>query len=85
MSTLKHCRLGFWHSEFNLVYYVDERVDAFSAASNSVILSMAAYLTWKFPKLSHPAHINKKIKVPISGANFPSPFLSVHPLFEEWC
>lgn len=38
-------------------------VETFPSASNSVILSMAAYLTWKYPNLIHPLY--PEIEIPI--------------------
>lgn len=59
----------------------------FPSASNSAILSLAAYLVWKYPSLI-PEGTNDML--PTNMLNypredtFPSPSLSLHPYFELW-
>ena len=38
-------------SSSTVVYKMKDSIQAFSAASNSVILSLAAFIVWKYPNL----------------------------------
>lgn len=37
-------------------FKICDKIGTFPSASNSVILSLAAYLTWKHPNLKHPKY-----------------------------
>jgi hypothetical protein len=49
-----------------------------------VILSAAAYIVKEYPNLPHPALFAEKPPHLRVDAEYPSPCLSVHPLFDEW-
>ncbi len=61
-------------------------VQTFTSACNSVVLSAAAYIAWKYPTLQHPWYPNFDLsKLPTPEATHESANLSLHPLFEGWC
>lgn len=78
--------LAFVHRtpQTQIVYYLGLTVPTFHSASNSVILSLAAYITWKFPYLSHPELPDFAIVEHCHSEVFPSAELSYHPLHEAW-
>jgi len=41
-----------------LVYRLGENIKTYFAASNSVILALAAFIGWKFPLLPHPNYLS---------------------------
>ena len=63
-----------------------DQIPTFSSASNSVVLSAAAYISWKYPTLQHPAYPGFDLSsLPEPTSDYKSADLSLHPLFEGWC
>ena len=81
---LTHAKVAFLlppHNNHTIALKMKHSVPTYPAASNSVILSLAAYFGYMFPELPHPSHPNTYKKV---DDTYPSPYLSLHPLFELW-
>ena len=60
MTTLRSCQLAFIYKskKENEILYLGSDIETFPAASNSVILSTAAYIVWRFPTLPPPVHMS---------------------------
>lgn len=68
------------------VVSVVSSIPTFTSASNSVVLSSAAYIAWKYPTLQHPWYPNEDLSaLPEAEESYESSNLSLHPLFEGWC
>ena len=81
---LTHAKLAFLlptHNNQTIVLKLKRPISTFPSASNSVVLSLAAYLLWTFPDLPHPEHKNVYKNL---DETYPSSYLSLHPLFELW-
>lgn len=87
---LRFATLVFIHPTENhqiKAFKLKQSVKVFNSASNSAILSLAAYLTWKYPALI-PEGASDILSTNVSSLpredTFPSPCLSLHPYFELW-
>lgn len=84
---LRHSTFAFTSQLSNgsfAFYHLGEIIPTFYTASNSVILSLASYITWKFPNLKHPNYMDFKLDGNFKQKKFPCSHLSLHPLFEAW-
>ena len=54
----------------------------FTSASHSVVLSAAAYISWRYPTLQHPWYPSQDLStLPKPEESHESASLSLHPLF----
>lgn len=68
------------------VISVVSNLPTFTSASNSVVLSAAAYIAWRYPTLKHPLYPTQDLSnLPEAEESHKSASLSLHPLFEGWC
>jgi hypothetical protein len=61
---LKNCQIVFSAPCTNQkyeIFYVNALIEAFTSASNSVLMSAAAYLVQMFPTLPHPRLMKEKL------------------------
>ena len=71
------------------VSHLVKNLPTFSTASNSVVLSAAAFIAWKYPCLENPCYpfvdLSSFLDLQNSSASHESSNLSIHPLYEAWC
>jgi hypothetical protein len=84
---LRNCKIVFSAANTKQkyeIFFVNKLIETFPSASNSVLMSTAAYLVYKFPTLPHPRLMKDKLPHNRIDQSEQSPYLSLHPLFDEW-
>lgn len=86
-SMLRSCKIAFSAANTKQryeIFFVNKFIETFPSAANSVLMSAAAYLVHKFPSLPHPRLMKEKLPHNRTDTSEQSPYLSLHPLFDEW-
>lgn len=76
----------YWvgHQGKHLAAYRLPLVDTDEGSSFSVVMSLSAYLCWKYPSLPTPDSLGTEFKVQFHAEDFPNLHAVLHPMYTRW-